>query len=110
MTQTLLEIERQRALDAQRDALASQALYKFYSKHREVLDNEANTKLLREACGPDDLTLSALEFPIRSFPGRSRRKFEISSNSRPIAPGPFTAKAHSWLTASMRTAALRCGL
>lgn len=62
MTQTLLEIERQKALDAQRDALAAQALWKFYQKHREVLDNQANTNLLREACGPEDLTLSALEF------------------------------------------------
>lgn len=59
---TLLEIERQKVLEMQAEALAGQALYKFYSKHREVLDNEANTKFLKEACGPDDLTLSALEF------------------------------------------------
>jgi hypothetical protein len=62
MTQTLLEIERQRALDAQRDALAAQALWQFYQKHKDVLDNDANTNFLKEACGPDDLTLSALEF------------------------------------------------
>jgi hypothetical protein len=62
MSQTLLEIERQKVSDAQRDALAAQSLWHFYSKHREVLDNQANTNLLKEACGPDDLTLSALEF------------------------------------------------
>ena len=59
---TLLEQERERAAQASRDALAAGALYRFYQKHREVLDNDANTNLLREACGPDDLTLSALEF------------------------------------------------
>jgi hypothetical protein len=62
MTQTLLAIAQQKALDAQRDALAAQALWQFYKKHKDVLDNEANTNFLKEACGPDDLTLSALEF------------------------------------------------
>jgi hypothetical protein len=61
MTQTLLEIERQRALDAQRDALAAQALWKFYQKHPDVLVNAANDGFLKAACG-DDLTLSSLEF------------------------------------------------